>query len=207
MKNKCWRGWKGGPKDDFYVKIKDWESLSLSWEPVVIMSIKLGCDLKAVTPALFWWLFISPLPHCINMHTKCTFDWKACNDLEAGADRGQGNIWWLRGCKCRACTSEWLMNAASSQASLYTTFWWLHLHPACSSQQCTSAYGPVPSIEENSRVIGSFYKVEEAPPHFCGYWSGALCFVCWFGIYLRLLLLEKDPLSDLDSADPIKRCE
>lgn len=27
------------------------------------------------------------------------------------------------------------------------------------------------------------------------------------GFICRLLLLEKDPMSDLDSADPIKRCE
>lgn len=134
------------------------------------------------------WLFIPPLPPYKNTYTKCTFDWKACNDLGAGADRGQGNIWWLRGW---ACTAEWLMNAASSQASLHPTFWWLHLHPMCSSQQCTSAYGPVPSMEENSCVIGSFYKVREAPPHFCGYWSGALCFVCWFGFFFAAAVTGK----------------
>lgn len=48
-------------------------------------------------------------------------------------------------------------------------------------------------------------------PARCGvvlvYRSGALCLVCWLRVYLQLLLQEMDPRSDLDSADPIKRCE
>lgn len=61
-------------------------------------------------------------------------------------------------------------------------------------------------LKKTSMSLVVFYKVTDVC---CSLWIliGALCLVCWLRVYLQLLLLEMDPLSDLDSADPIKRCE
>lgn len=110
----------------------------------------------------------------------------------------------------------WLMNAAASQTGLHPALWGHHL-PSCSHVEqlrliskgkCILQHmDRLRPLKRNLRVTWTFFIKPVRCAVVCGYWSGALCLVCWLRVYLQLLLLEMDPSSDLDSADPIKRCE
>lgn len=149
--------------------------------------------------------------------TKATFDWEACNELEAGAERRPGEYLMTKRLRTPLYTTVWLMNAASSQTGLRPTLWGHHLHPCCYvmnehmmnliKEIYTLTYGLFPSIEANLHVIWVVFIKSARCSVVLRYRSGTLCLVCWLRVYLQLLLLEMDPPSDLDSADPIKRCE
>ncbi len=61
--------------------------------------------------------------------TKATFDWDACNELEAGAKQRPGEYLMTKRLRTPLYTTVWLMNAASSQTGLHPMLWGHHLHP------------------------------------------------------------------------------